>query len=737
MTTAEENLDVDIVDKSKRLLNQVNDSNVVQQSKFFLSSACLPDCCGLSMSDEMHTLINAMHNDELPGVVRKDDLLVLFGETLLRKYGPIRKNDIAQRLRQLSRLLVKCRESLSNSSLSYNDVLCGKKFDACVEATDGVCGLNITDDGRREFKLPSLALRLGHLLRKLVGVKQGFCLRNDDLDGLKDAETFGKLLEAEWTDSVATIANITLKRRKDQSIQLLQVTEDLRTLREHQMKEMRLAIDSLQVTPSFSTWRKLAQLTMTRMTVFNKRRGGAVSKLLLKTYETRPDWKNQTNQEVLETLQPMEKMLLKRVDLVQIPGEKSRKVPMLITDDVKKGIEVLNAHRETVGIPSTNPFCFASRSASGHLDSWQAMNLISQEASLTHPELMTSTKLRKYNATVSQLFDLNPGELEWLSNHMGHDLNIHKDFYRLHNSTIEIAKVSRLLMAIDSGNAAKFVGKRLEDITLDEFPRDKEDEMGGNDEDKEAVSVVFARTCTASSDSKKKGQKSSHEGNKTGTRIKRKLASRVLLSDSESEETSQSKTGPRKRKLASRVLLSDSESEETSQSKTGPRKRKLASRVLLSDSESEETSQSKTGPRKRKLASRVLLSDSESEETSQKLSHEESKTRPRKRKLANHDSDSEYSETKLNREEMKTCRPKKRKIGRHLSDSKDKGTKLTKTGWSSAEIQVLKACFGHLLQKGTYPSGKQIQISINQNDHLKNKTTLNVRSKLQHLMRQR
>lgn len=56
MTTAEENLDVDIVDKSKRLLN---DSNVVQQSKCLLSSACLPDCCGLSMSDEMHTLINA------------------------------------------------------------------------------------------------------------------------------------------------------------------------------------------------------------------------------------------------------------------------------------------------------------------------------------------------------------------------------------------------------------------------------------------------------------------------------------------------------------------------------------------------------------------------------------------------------------------------------------------------------------------------------------------------------
>ena len=117
-----------------------------------------------------------------------------------------------------------------------------------------------------------------------------------------------------------------------------------------------------------------------------------------------------------------------RVDLVQIPGKKNRKVPMLITEDVKEAIDILNAYRDKVDIPSSNHYCFASRSA-GYLDSWQAMSSISLD-SLKQPELVTSTKLRKYNATVSQLFDLNHGKLEWLSNHMGHDFNIHKDFYR-------------------------------------------------------------------------------------------------------------------------------------------------------------------------------------------------------------------------------------------------------------------------------------------------------------------
>jgi hypothetical protein len=39
-----------------------------------------------------------------------------------------------------------------------------------------------------------------------------------------------------------------------------------------------------------------------------------------------------------------------------------------------------------------------------------------------------------------------------LANHMGHSINIHKEFYRLQESTIEITKVGRLLAAVDSGS---------------------------------------------------------------------------------------------------------------------------------------------------------------------------------------------------------------------------------------------------------------------------------------------
>jgi len=91
---------------------------------------------------------------------------------------------------------------------------------------------------------------------------------------------------------------------------------------------------------------------------------------------------------------------------------------------------------------------------------------MAKSANLKHPVLMTSTALRKYISTVAQIIHLEKGELEWLANHLGHDLEVHKSFYRLHESTVELSKVSRLLLAVDSGSTAKFSGKSLAKVHM-------------------------------------------------------------------------------------------------------------------------------------------------------------------------------------------------------------------------------------------------------------------------------
>ena len=69
--------------------------------------------------------------------------------------------------------------------------------------------------------------------------------------------------------------------------------------------------------------------------------------------------------------------------------------------------------------------------------------------------VITSTSLRKYVATVSQLVDMDENEMGWLAKHLGHDLDVHKEFYRMQESTLEMAVVGNLLVGIDEGRGIK------------------------------------------------------------------------------------------------------------------------------------------------------------------------------------------------------------------------------------------------------------------------------------------
>ena len=158
-----------------------------------------------------------------------------------------------------------------------------------------------------------------------------------------------------------------------------------------------------------------------------------------------------------------------RLDLIFIRGKRGNKVAVLITYPIKLCIEALNATRHEVGVNTENKYIFAAptRGSKGYLRGNDCMYAVVQKCQLKKTEAIKSTPLRKYIATVSQILDLKENKVEWLARHMGHDLNIHKTYYRLQGHTLELAKVSKLLIAVDNGKAAKFMGKNLDDVVLE------------------------------------------------------------------------------------------------------------------------------------------------------------------------------------------------------------------------------------------------------------------------------
>jgi len=90
-----------------------------------------------------------------------------------------------------------------------------------------------------------------------------------------------------------------------------------------------------------------------------------------------------------------------RVDLVQLPGKRNRRVPMLITPEVTRAMDELVKKRDECDIRN-NAYFFAN-SSTGHVDNWQVLKDVCMSAGLTKPHLVTSTNLRKYIATVTQV----------------------------------------------------------------------------------------------------------------------------------------------------------------------------------------------------------------------------------------------------------------------------------------------------------------------------------------------
>ena len=99
------------------------------------------------------------------------------------------------------------------------------------------------------------------------------------------------------------------------------------------------------------------------------------------------------------------------------------------------------------------------------------MNETVTNAGLVNPSAITSTNLRKYVATVTQIVCLEKEELEWVADHLGHSIDVHRQFYRLQESTLEISKVSKLLLAIENGKVHEIANKKLSDISMEQcFP---------------------------------------------------------------------------------------------------------------------------------------------------------------------------------------------------------------------------------------------------------------------------
>ncbi len=89
---------------------------------------------------------------------------------------------------------------------------------------------------------------------------------------------------------------------------------------------------------------------------------------------------------------------------------------------------------------------------------------------------------------------LKEHEMDMLASFMGHDLRIHREFYRMPLDVLQVARVSKVFFACEEGRINEFAGKCLSDINLDSnevvYLEDSDDDSEDGERDEGNFSVL-------------------------------------------------------------------------------------------------------------------------------------------------------------------------------------------------------------------------------------------------------
>ena len=268
---------------------------------------------GALKSSNTSTMLNhvlaTLRNDAIGIIARNDQLILGVGKFLVEKHGITKAQDSSQTMRELSRLVLQLRKENPDAELS--DFITPKKFDTVVEAVKELCAFE-TEEGQQSVGTPSLALKIGYALKKCVEVVVGKAVREENEVKEKAANKFHQLLLNEWATQISHHSANTLNRRKFNKVNVLPLAEDLAKLRAYIDLKQSGSFRSLEKYGRLADWKLLAQTTLTRMFIFNKRRGGEVSRLPLQDYQTRPNWDSVNSAEIAKSLDKFERALSKK-----------------------------------------------------------------------------------------------------------------------------------------------------------------------------------------------------------------------------------------------------------------------------------------------------------------------------------------------------------------------------------------------------------------------------------------
>ena len=380
-------------------------------------------------------VVLCMNVDNISKACKNDSLILKYGERIFlkRDFEEHTAVNVSSRMRELGRLLLVVKDKSMGQISTLKDALCVNNFDLLLSSVRMLANYN---EETHQFGKGSLALRLGYSVKKCAMIKQMEAKKVNDRKDDQDAENFLQVFQGDWCDNISSMAHQSLRRKLFNEEQLLPECEDVQKLygfvRDH----------------TASDYATLAQVTLCEISLFNRKRGGEVQRMTVDNLK-KGLLSDQPQADVQQSLTEVEKALAKKLKRVEIRGKFNRKVPILLTKSMLKKIDRILELREDMTIES--PYLFSRANGDKPYRGSDVIKRFATEAQVSNLQLFTFTKLRKQVATMSQALEITENDQDMLAAFLGHDIRVHREYYRLPSAVLQKAKVAQVLMRINEG----------------------------------------------------------------------------------------------------------------------------------------------------------------------------------------------------------------------------------------------------------------------------------------------
>lgn len=427
-------------------------------------------CKNLKIDEQLKSQVfPRMRADEVSLVAKRDNIICSFGARYLKTHREKHfVNVTSRKMRELAKLLMEVKKKEPAIKTMF-DVLKPQYYDLLVEAAKSVSKYNENDES---FNAPTYAINISKSLKDCCTIaitcvlKRKFCFGSiTSAEAEADLKTLIHLITSNWQFDISTQAANDLNSKKWNKVTIIPLASDLKIFKNFLIKESDSAANAVLADKmSIPKYSKLLELIFCRVLLLNRRRPGELQRVLLDTYRTAD---MQTNyEEFQDAITPSEKILMSKFKRIVIRGKRGRGVPVLFSTDVQTHISILLEVRDNIFGDISNAYLFGRPKCKTPIAGYKVLDKYVKLSGVKNAKALTATRLRKHLATITQIFNMNEGDIEQLATFMGHTDRVHRGEYRLPDDVYQTAKICKLLLMMEEGSAAKYKGKNLNEIDL-------------------------------------------------------------------------------------------------------------------------------------------------------------------------------------------------------------------------------------------------------------------------------